>query len=118
MNRPSHKELSQKIAQAIAAIENGNIRILNMLSFMADADELGYVIDTDLNELLVELLNKSSLDNYEGSRPPQKAYQQKIIGAELFAFSVLETSLTRPVYYKFSIVEEVLYIVSLHLDRK
>ena len=118
MVRPSHKELSKKIEQARAAIENGHIQILNMLSFVADAEELGIVIEDDLEELLLELLDNSCFDNYAGGRPPHKSYQQTIQGAELFAFAIQETYLNGPVYYKFSIIKGTLYLISLHRDRK
>lgn len=118
MARPSHKEISKKIAQAKVAVENGHVQILNMVSLVADAEELGIVIENELEGLLIELLNESSMDNYVGNRPPQKSYQQTIKGAELFAFAVRKTSLNGPVYYKFSIVKGMLHLVSLHRDRK
>ncbi len=118
MVRPSHKELSNKIVQAKAAVENGCVQILNMASLVSDAEELGIVIENDLEELLLELLDKSCIKNYVGGRPPQKSYQQTIQGAELFAFAIQETSLTGPVYYKFSIAGGTLYLISLHRDRE
>lgn len=118
VKRPSHKELSKKIKQAIIAVESGDFRLLNMSSFVSDADELGYVIEDDLASLLIELLEKSSLDNYTGTKPPQKSYQQEIQGTELLAFVIEETTLEKPVYFKFSIVEEILYLISLHRDKK
>lgn len=118
MKRPSFKEISGKLNQAKTAIENGNVQILNMLSILADADELGYLVDEDLGELLVELLSQSSLKNYKGGRPPEKSYEQVIAGAELFAFVIEENSLNKPVYYKFSLVKETFYLVSLHKNNK
>lgn len=118
MGRPSHKEISGKIVQAKTAIKSGNIRIINMLSLVADADELGYLIETDLDDLLIELLNKSSPDNYTGTRPPQKSYQQEIQGSELFAFTIKATSLDGSIYFKFSMVGKVMFLISLHQDRK
>jgi len=118
MKRPTHKELSKKIKQATNAVENGNILLLNMPSLVSDADELGYVIEDDLASLLIELLQKSSLDNYAGGRPPQKSYQQEIQGSDLFAFVIEETTLEKSVYFKFSIVGEMLYVISLHRDKK
>ena len=72
----------------------------------------------DLDGLLMELLGKSSLDNYTGTRPPQKSYQQEVQGAELFAFVIEKTSLNGLIYYKFSIVDDFMFLVSLHRDRK
>ena len=80
--------------------------------------ELGYLIDEQLECLLLELLDGSSQDNYTGGRPPQKSYQQVVQGADLFAFVVEAPSLNGAVYYKFSIVEGSFYLVSLHRDRK
>jgi hypothetical protein len=85
---------------------------------VADAEELGIVIEDDLEELLLELLDNSCFNNYAGGRPPQKSYQQTIHGAELFAFAIQETSLNGPVYYKFSIIRGTLYLISLHRDRE
>jgi len=66
----------------------------------------------------MEFLGKSSLDNYTGTRPPQKSYQQEVQGAELFAFVIEKTSLNGLIYYKFSIVDDFMFLVSLHRDRK
>ena len=89
-----------------------------MVSLVSDAEELGILIENDLEELLLELLDKSCIENYVGGRPPQKSYQQTIQGVELFAFAIQKTSLNGPLYYKFSIVKGTLYLISLHRDRE
>jgi hypothetical protein len=83
--RPTHKELTHKIKQAIQAVSQGGIRILEPAVIAADALELGYQV-SEISGLLVDALSRLSAKDYIGYRPPERSYEEKIKSAELFAF--------------------------------
>ena len=57
------------------------------------------------------------MHHYAGSRPPQKSYKQDIEGLELFPFVIESHRFVCRVYFKFAIIEDSLWLVSLHQDR-
>ena len=117
MKRPSHKEITNKISQAKIAVENGNILYINQSSLVTDALELGYLFSTEIKEILINLLKKSNPENYAGLKPPQKSYEQKIYGSELYAFRVKCDILNEIIYFKFVLANNHIYIISLHKHR-
>ena len=117
MNRPSHKELFGKLRLAREAVRNGRIALLNQLALAADAIELDYSIELELEALLFELLEAAAPDYYTGSRPPQRSYEQDIQGLELFAFVVESQRFKCRIYFKFALQDEMFWLVSLHQDR-
>ena len=117
MNRPSHKELIGKLRLARQAIEKRQVALLNQLALATDAIELEYSIGTELNAVLIELIEETTPSGYTGSRPPQRSYEQDIQGLELYAFSVESKRFKCRVYLKFAMAGETLWLVSLHQDR-
>ena len=118
MKRPTYKELSNKLRQACTFVEKGQVGIINQLALAADAIELDYSIEFELLEVINELLEKTTPENYSGSRPPQRSYEDAISGLDLFAFVIEIERFEEPVYYKFSISEGTFWLVSLHKDNK
>jgi len=120
MQRPSHKELFQKIKIAKKAVNEGRVFLLDDQeeSIISDAFELGYEVENELLAILSDLLAQTKPEDYAGDRPPQKSYEKEIEGFELFAFRVNSNLLDCKVYYKFSIQDNDLWLVSLHKDRK
>ena len=117
-NRPTYKELSNKLRNAIELFENDNIDILRPDVVLADSLELGYSFRSEFKAIVKEVLDQANPDNYAGSRPPQKAYEAEIKGAELFAFVVQIPFLEdKEIYFKFALYKDVLMVVSLHEDR-
>ena len=117
MNRPSHKELTRKLYVASQAISKGRVALLNQLSLAADAMDLDYSIEIELEAVLAELLDETNPAHYTGSRPPQKSYEQDIQDLELFAFTVESSRFKCRIYFKFALAEEIFWLVSLHPDR-
>ncbi len=117
MNRPSHKELTRKLYAASQAVRKGRVALLNQLSLAADAIELGYSIEIELEAVLIEMLDETNPVHYTGSRPPQKSYEQDIRDLELFAFTVESSRFNCRVYFKFALAEKMFWLVSLHPDR-
>ena len=117
MERPSHKEIYNKLREARMSVSKGLITLLDQYIIAADAIELEYSIETELIPILQELLDYTTPGHYAGSRPPQKSYEREIEGLELFAFVADCSRLKCRVYYKFALVERGLWLVSLHQDR-
>jgi hypothetical protein len=117
MNRPSHKELFGKLRAARKAVEQKCILLLNQAAIAADAIELDYSLKLDLIDVLTEILNACSPADYTGARPPQRSYEQELKGLELFAFTVESQRFKCRVYLKFIVMEDALWIVSLHQHR-
>ena len=118
MTRPTPKELNNKLRAALAALHNGQVLLINQAALAVDALELEYSIEFELLAVLCELLESTNPDDYTGGRPPQRSYEDEISGMDLFAFVVKIDRFEVPVYYKFSLKENVLWLVSLHEDRK
>ncbi len=111
--RPTHKELTGKIKQASRAVSDDWICILEPEILARDALELGYQI-SELSDILIELLSTIRAEDYIGHEPPEKSYEDKIKGIELFAFKAYSQRLGCDVYLKFGLKGEFIWIVSLH----
>ena len=79
----------------------------------ADAHELGYRL-SDLSDLLIDALSALSPNDYIGHHPPEKSYEGRIKGGELFTFKAYSQVLGCDVYLKFVLKEEFIWIISLH----
>ena len=117
MIRPSHKELYGKIRQAKKTVAEGKVLIVEQEAVAADALELEYLIETELLDVLQELLEETNPVHYAGTRPPQRSYEREIEGLELFAFVVESLRFKCRVYFKFALAEGFFWLVSLHQDR-
>jgi len=117
MKRPSHKELFGKLRDAKAAVQNGDVFLIDQDVIAEDAIELGYDIGSELLEVLTELLEETSLNHYAGFRPPQRSYKSEIEGLELFPFVVESPRFKCRLYFKFALNAGSLWLVSLHQDR-
>lgn len=83
-----------------------------------DALELGYLIESELHNVLMTILDETSPAHYAGGRPPQRSYEQKIKDLELFAFEVESKRFQCRIYLKFALAGNVLWLVSLHQSRQ
>ena len=117
MNRPSHKEISRKLTLAKEAVSENRISILNPVSVAADTLELGLSL-RNISSILGDLLEEIEPDDYAGQYPPQRSYEDEIKDCELLAFRWLSKKLGCRVYFKFTLKETRLWLVSLHEDRK
>ena len=118
MTRPTHKELNNKLRGALTILNDGKVLLINQAALAVDALELEYSIELELLEVLSELLESTNPTDYSGSRPPKRSYEDEILGLDLFAFVVDIDRFSEPVYYKFSLTENELWLVSLHKDKK
>jgi hypothetical protein len=114
MNRPTHKELSGKIRQARDFVTSGHVVVLNDIACACDALDLGYDIESELQDVLTE----TGPEQYGGSRPPMRSYEEEIAGLDLFPFVIQSRRFGCAVYLKFALAEDVFWLVSLHKDRE
>jgi hypothetical protein len=117
MNRPSHKEISRKLTLAKGAVLENRISILNPVSVATDTLELGLNL-RNISNILSDLLEEIEPDDYAGQYPPQRSYEDEIKDCELLAFRWLSKKLGCRVYFKFTLKETRLWLVSFHEDRK
>lgn len=120
MNRPSDKEKSNKIREAISAIENGKRIIPMSKHFVSDQEDLGVEDTKDLWMLLLILLREieklGPKSCYVGGRPPEKSYELEIAGKELWAYSWESISMNKKMYVKFCLVGGHYFYVGCHKD--
>jgi len=113
---PTHKTLTQKIRQALKAVQAGNIAFLEPDVIAIDLLNLEREVN-EMPEILTELLRHVTPDHYAGTRPPQRSYKEDLLGCELYAFKVESKRLGCMIYFKFAVKEDSLWVVSLHEDR-
>ena len=114
--RPTHKDLSGKINQAKAAVKTGRIGLVDQTVIVADLLDLGCEISA-LSKILLDLLEQATPDAYAGTSPPQRSYETRIAGCELYAFKCVSKRIGCTVYIKFTLKNDFLWLVSLHEDR-
>jgi hypothetical protein len=117
MDRPSHKEISRKLKLSKEAVSENRISILNPVSVAADTLELGLNL-RNISNILSDLLEEIEPNDYAGQYPPQRSYEDEIKDCELLAFRWLSKKLGCRVYFKFTLKETRLWLVSLHEDQK
>jgi hypothetical protein len=117
-NRPSNKELEQKIKLARSHFEQDRWLTVDETVFLSDCRQIGLFTYFDRIDVLNTVLNCVNYSHYVGKRPPQKSYIDTIKEMELFAFTTYIEQLNETVYLKFAVTGDHLYIVSFHRDRK
>jgi len=115
-NRPSDRELQKKLEEAKKALQ------LHAGLFANATKTVGELYDLDIGteevwELVRELLEEITPQDYAGGRPPQKSYEKMISERELFAFCWWSTKLEKKMYLKFALKNDRYYYVSLHESR-
>jgi len=113
---PSRKTIIGKITAAKDACKSGNILLVTPDILAADLLNLGLTV-TEIPTIIYELLENTGPGDYMGTRPPQRAYEPVISGCELYAFKTVSKTIGCTMYYKFTIKDDTLWLVSLHKDR-
>ncbi len=116
-NRPTYKELDGKIRQARDLVSRGRVSFVSQEIISMDAEALGFSSGEEMAEVLSALLGEILPEHYAGANPPQRSYEERIRGSELFAFRLEFSRFGRMIYLKFALVHETLWVVSLHPDR-
>ena len=87
MDRPSYKEINNKIKQAKEAVLDNQFSILNPLIIAADGLELGVNLE-HISSILIDLLEEIAPTHYVGQHPPQRSYEHDIKGGGTFGLSL------------------------------
>jgi hypothetical protein len=124
--RPSHRELSKKIAVAVQCVQQGRWLPASPAKLKANWDELedkGYVestvLENEQSDILLTALSEANPRDYAGRRPPERSYEGETQNLELFCFC-WESSFcgNREIFLRFSISgngdEARLWVYSLH----
>ena len=116
--RPSHKELSQKLALARQALEENRFRPADPMKLAANYRDLDLYDTRSQTEALSRALAEVTADCYAGSYPPQRSYEPATQDQELYAFWWQSDHFRERMYIKFSLcVREkrpILYLFSIH----
>ena len=113
---PSRKTIIGKIMLAHKISKAGNIVLVTPDVIVADLIELGRNVN-EIPHILCDLLENTNPDDYVGMRPAQRSYEAVIADCELYAFKTTSKKIGCEIYYKFTIKDETLWLVSLHKDR-
>ena len=116
MDRPSHREINRKLAQAKKAATGKRIAIVQQEAIYSDLLDLDILVG-EFVETLPVILSEIKPDNYQGQRPPARSYQQSIHDCELFAFRWSSKIFGCQLYLKFALKKDMLWIVSFHRHR-
>ena len=116
MKRPSYREVDQKLRQAREAAARNQISIVNPISFAVDALSLDFSVE-DIANILIDILEEITANNYVGQYPPQRSYEDRILDYELYPFRWNSKVFGCKAYLKFTIKDGQLWLVSLHEDR-
>ena len=116
INRPSKKELFNKIKDGKESVELGKIQIVEPDVILEDAAKLGYQVE-NLQIVLSEILEEIKIDHYIGAHPPRKSYEPLIKDCELFEFKWTGKRFGCDVYLKYCLKGRIFYLVSLHENR-
>ena len=119
--RPSAKELFQKVNSALAAVRAGRYQFPLTKYLVDDLDSLEVADEEALIELVIrlleEILSLGPQNCYAGGRPPQRSYEPEIREKELWAFAWPSHLLKRRMYLKFVLKKDVYLHVDCHEDR-
>lgn len=117
MKRPTYKELDKKINDAKNAVESGELNVINPEAVASDALQLGFLIDDELDTVIMSLLDDLKPGQYVGRRPPPRSYENKIVASELFAFRTSSRRFGCKIYLKFTLFDGAFWLISLHKNR-
>ncbi len=113
-NRPSANELLHKIKDAKKALDSGQARFANFAKVVGELYRLRIEDTSEVWDLITDLLNELTIEDYEGSRPPQRSFEKTVEGKDLWAFAWNSKSLKKRMYLKFALKNDTFYYISLH----
>jgi len=116
MQRPSKKELFNKIRRGKEIVAQGSILLVDLDVIAEDAIELGYQVSS-LKDILSQILDEIRIEHYVGAHPPRKSYKPMIKDCELFEFKLTCRIFGCATYLKYCLKAETFFLVSLHKDR-
>jgi hypothetical protein len=126
--QPTDKELHNKLREVRELIRLGKWRPAAANKLEVNFDELDekFGIECDSieqrNAILLIAAEEATPADYDGERPPEKAYEPEIKGQPLYAFCWKSTHFGAQMYFKFALKgtdnNRKAYLVSIHESRK
>jgi hypothetical protein len=120
--RPSHKELSKKLALARQALKENRFSPASPMKLAANYRELDLYDALSQIEALGAALAEVTPDCYAGAYPPQRSYEETTRDQELYPFCWRSDHFRERMYIKFLLRAQenrpFLYLFSIHRDRK
>jgi hypothetical protein len=125
-NRPSDRELTHKVDEALEAILAGRRQIGLTKHLLSDCVALGLASEAELWQVLPELFREikaaDPISCYAGQHPPSRSYDDEMRDMELWPFHWLSQSQGKMMFIKFALkrnrAQEWVYVhVDVHEDR-
>ncbi len=116
--RPSPRELARKLLAARALVSSAKWAPAEPVKLGPDLRRFGMFTAQEQGDGILTALREIGPADYIGKRPPEKAYERRVYGREMFAFRWDSKCFGRLMYLKFCITPDALYIVSLHESHK
>ncbi len=112
--RPSHRELRGKLLRAEDLIAASRWAPAIEIKLLDDLHRLGLFTAGAQAEALTAALAEIDPGHYAGRRPPEKAYEKRVFGLDMFAFCWHSIVFRRTMYLKFCVTKDILFILSFH----
>lgn len=113
-DRPSKREIDNRLKEAREALQCGRGFFANEPKIVGELMALQIEDTSRVWDLILELLEELTLDDYTGGHPPQRSYEPSIAECELWAFVWHSVCLGKKMYLKFAVKNGCFYYVSLH----
>ena len=84
--RPSHRELRKKLGIARGFAFDSKWAPASPLKLLPDLHALQLFTAAEAAQGILDALSEISPEDYIGRRPPEKAYEKRVYGREMFAF--------------------------------
>jgi hypothetical protein len=123
LGRPHPKELTKKLRRASELLASRSFVPVDLSKLVLDFNELDLFLAEEQHEAVAYALQEVQPKNYQGKSPPERSFEQCIVGQELFVFVWDSSFFAKRMYLKFCIPkastteEELLWLLSLHSDR-
>ncbi len=115
--RPTSRECLKKIKAAQEKILQSDWAPAERTKLLANFEELDLWTSEEHTDALQTAIQEVKPEDYAGSYPPLRSYEEACKDAELFAFAWDSTQFSCRMYLKFCFVRGSLYMLSFHKDR-
>ena len=112
--RPAFKELRGQLQKAKGFVAASSWAPAIEIKLMDDLHRLGLYTAREQADAFMTALSEIDPAHYVGRRPPEKAYEKRVYGREMFAFCWSSRRFLRTMYFKFCVTKDALFILSFH----
>ncbi len=116
--RPSYRELNNKLSAAKDFIAKSQWAPAEPVKLAPDFRRFDLYTEEEQSSALLAALEEIEPGRYIGRQPPEKAYEKRVYGLDLFAFCWPSRKFGCTMYMKFCVTKDALYVVSFHESRE